>query len=387
MINISIISRIKTLFTKPDKCTQFKLVNEIGNGFYIWNGKIFESDIVRSCIRPTARNVGKLEPKHIRGDTSNPDAYMRFLLSDPNPYMSQQQLQEKLCRQLLLNNNAFALIVRDENEFPIAIYPINAVSGEALYDDIGNLYIKFYLQNGKQFTFSYSDIIHLRQDFNSNDVFGSSPVKALAPLMEIVGTMDKGIVSAINNGSAVKWLLRFTTAMRPEDLKRQAKEFSNSYLSSESDGSGVAAVDSKAEAKQITPNDYVPNASQMDRTTRRIYNLFGIDENIIQSKYDENQWNAYYENIIEPIAIDLSNEYTRKLFTRKQRGYGNRIIFESMNLQYASMATKLNLTQLVDRGIMTPNEVRKVINFPPIDGGDVALLRKDTGTLNGGENI
>ena len=38
----------------------------------------------------------------------------------------------------------------------------------------------------------------------------------------------------------------------------------------------------------------------------------------------------YYESEIEPIAMQLSSEFTRKLFTRKQRGFGNKIIFASI---------------------------------------------------------
>ena len=121
----------------------------------------------------------------------------------------------------------------------------------------------------------------------------------------------------------------------------------------------------------------------MDKTTQRIYSIFGTNDKIVQSKYTEDEWNAYYESQIEPIGINLSDEYTRKLFNRKQRSFGNSIIFESSNLQYASMSTKLGLVQFLDRGTMTPNEVRALFNYAPIDGGDVPLLRKDTGTLGG----
>ena len=52
---------------------------------------------------------------------------------------------------------------------------------------------------------------------------------------------------------------------------------------------------------------------------------------------------------------------------------------------FASVKTKLDLVQFVDRGIMTPNEVRGLLNMAPIQGGDKALLRKDTGRLEEGE--
>ncbi len=120
----------------------------------------------------------------------------------------------------------------------------------------------------------------------------------------------------------------------------------------------------------------------MKETMQRIYSFFNTNEKIVQSKYDENEWNSYYESEIEPLATQMSGEFTRKLFSRKERGFGNKIIFEASNLQYASMSTKLDLLQMVDRGAMTPNEWRKVMNMGPIEGGDKAIRRLDTAVVN-----
>lgn len=46
------------------------------------------------------------------------------------------------------------------------------------------------------------------------------------------------------------------------------------------------------------------------------------------------------------------------------------------------MNTKLQLTQMVDRGIMTPNEVREVFGYEPYDGGDEFIRRLDTRPTN-----
>ena len=48
--------------------TSFKLINDLGDGFYTWNGSIYKSDIVRACIRPKARAIGKLVAKHVRSN-------------------------------------------------------------------------------------------------------------------------------------------------------------------------------------------------------------------------------------------------------------------------------------------------------------------------------
>jgi len=365
---------------------RLELVVERGNGFYSWRGDLYQSDIVRSCIRPKAKAIGKLVAKHIREATNgpliNPEPYMRFLLEEPNPYMTGQMMQEKLATQLALNNNAFALVIRDENGYPYQIYPIPCVSAEAQYDKTGNLQLKFWLKNGKSKTFDYRDIIHLRRDFNDNDIFGDRPAEAITSLMEIVNTTDQGIVKAIRNSNVIKWLLKFKQVLRPEDIDKNVQDFVKNYLSIDSNSGGAAAADAKYDIEQVKPESYVPNAAQMDRTLARIYSFFNTNENIVQSKYSEDQWNAYYESEIEPDATQMSGEYTRKLFTRKERGFGNRIIFEASSLQYASMSTKLNLLQMVDRGAMTPNEWRNVMNMGPIEGGDKPIRRLDTAVVN-----
>lgn len=367
---------------------EYKLVTNYGNGFFGWNGKVYESDIIRSAIEVKATTIGKAVAKHIRsgaGDSIavNPDVYIQFLLSDPNPLMSGQMLQEKMITQLELNNNAFAFVQNDANGMPTAIWPIVANSVEAIQDNQGNLYLKFYMPNAQTYIFPYSQVIHLRKDFNKDEIFGESNGPTLAPLMEIVTTTDQGIVSAIKNSAAVRWLLKFNTAMRPEDIEKNTKAFVASYLQTQKDQDsiGAAGVDAKTDATQLQPTDFVPNAKQMDATVDRIYSIFHTNKAIVQSSYTENQWISYYESQIEPVIRQMSEQWTSRLFNRRQRSFGNSIVFESSDLSYASMQTKLSLVQLVDRAVMTPNELRGFFNLSPVPDGDKMLLRKDTGTV------
>ncbi|EPR12491.1 phage portal protein [Ruminiclostridium papyrosolvens] len=380
---MSIFSRFTN---KSPQTTRYEMVTETGNGFYMWNGKLFQSDIVRSCIRPKTKAIGKLVAKHIRTDKTgiqvNPDAYLRFLLEEPNPYMTGQVMQEKLATQLALNNNAFAVIIRDEFGYPVEIYPIPATTVEAIYDNTANLFLKFYFKNGNRSIFPYSDIIHLRQDFNDNDIFGESPAAALTSLMDIINTTDQGIIKAVKNGAVIKWLLKFSSSLRPEDLKKNAQDFVDNYLSIESTTMGVGAVDSKADIQRVEPKDYVPNAMIVDKVTQRVYSFFNTNEKIVQSKFSEDEWNAYYESEIEPLALQLSGEYTRKIFSRRERGFGNKIYFEASNLQWASLKTKLELLQMVDRGALTPNEWRETMSLAPLQGGNDPVRRLDTAVVN-----
>jgi HK97 family phage portal protein len=378
------LALFKRFKNKDVSVTKYQLVVDNGGGFYSWNGKLYHSDLVRSAIRQKARACGKARAKHVRSQAEgaplvNPEVYMRFLLEEPNPIMSGQLLVEKMITQLELNHNAFAYINRDLNGYPTEIYPIIAFATEALQDKQGNLYLRFSLRNGQIVTFNYMDIIHLRKDFNENEIFGDSNAEALSGLMEIVNTTDQGIVKAIKNSNIIRWLLKFNQTLRPEDIRKNTNEFVKNFLDVEtSESSGAAAVDAKMDAQQVEPKDYVPNEKQMDNTVKRIQSFFNTNEKIVQGNYSEDEWISYYESAIEPELLQMSSEFTKKLFSRRERGFGNKIVFESSNLTFASMATKLNLVNYVDRGIMTPNEVREVLNMAPLDGGDQAIRRLDT---------
>lgn len=373
---------------KPSSGNVLKMVTLRNGQFFCFDGKLYESDIVRACIRPKAKAIGKLVGKHIRDDPKtgglkvNPDANIRFLLSEPNPYMTGQQMQEKVANQLCLNNNAFILVVRDENGKPMQLYPVPCVSVEAKYNDSGELFLKFLYGNGKTGVFRYSDIIHLRQDYNDNDIFGTSPLPVLTPLMNLIGTMDQGIVNAIRNSNVIRWLISFRQSMRDEDIKRYVQNFVDNYLAVESTTFGAAGIDSKADIQRIEPKDYVPNALQTEKVVDRLYSYWGTNKKIVQSSYTEDEWIAYYESEIEPVVVQMYQTYTVALFSRKERGYGNRIVFEANNLQCASLTTKLAFQAMVDRGAMTPNEWRETMNLAPIEGGDQPIRRLDTQVVN-----
>jgi len=370
-----------------------ELMQQIGNNYLSWNGTIYNSDIVRSCIRPKVKATGKLVAKHLRETIDqeghvdlkvNPSNAMKLLLEEPNPLMTGQMLQEKLATQLCLNSNAFALIIRDDMGNPVEIYPVVARTAEAVYSESGRLSLRFVMNNNKIYTFPYEDIIHLRQDFNENDIFGTPIAPVLTPLLDVVTTTDQGVINAIKNSSIIRWLLKFSNSMRKEDLKSQAKDFADNFLAT-SEGMGVAAVDAKADATQINPTDYVPNAAQMDRTTKRIFDLFNTNEAIVSSDYTENQYNSYFDAEVEPVLIQLGGEYTRKLFTRRERVFGNKIVFEASSWDSASISTKLNLQAMVDRGALTPNEWRATFNLAPVPGGDDPIRRLDTAAVDSSE--
>ncbi|WP_285122488.1 phage portal protein [Lactococcus petauri] len=371
--------------------TSFKMIDEPSSGFVGFGQNVYEADIVRSAVRPLATAIGKTIPKHRFGDKINPTLPVSMVLNEPNAIMSMQMLLEKTIWQYRVNGNAFIYVEKGDDGKPIALYPIVSQSLELLINPTGEYFIKFILRDGKEYTFKYRDLIHIRNDFTSNEVLGDSLAPSLLPLLEVVQTTDQGIISAIKNSNVVKWLLKFNQTLRPEDIKSNTKQFVDDFLRTDSEGIGAAGVDSKADAIQVQPYSYVPEKEQSAATRQRILDLFNTNNHIVQSDFSENQWIAYYETQIEPVLLQLSDTFTKAFFSRRERALGNSIMFESNNLQFASMQTKLQMVGWLDRGVMTINEYRMIaLGLEPVEGGDARLLRKDTDRLgqeknNGGE--
>jgi len=395
---MSLLERIRKAFHGDANAGEvYKMITVANDSFFAYDGKIYKSDIVRACIRPYVRAMGKTVAKHVLetededGNKTikvNPSMYMRIMLQEPNPYMTFQMLTEKVAWQLKLNGNAFILIVRDENGIPRQLYPLPATGAIADWTEDAELVIKFYFGNGKVYQFRYRDLIHLRGDFFRHDIMGDNIAESLVPLMESVTVMDKGIIEAIKSSAIIRWILKLNGGFRKEDIKQYAEDFAADYLSIESStGIGVAATDTKAELKQVEPKNYVPNAAQQDRQKERILEFFNTNEEIVQSKEDGDVWNSYFEQQVEPDVKQMSDEYTRKIFSQRQRAFGNYILFEAYNLQMASLKDKLALADMVDRGALTPNEWRYTMGFGPVEGGDVPIRRLDTAVVNQIKNL
>ena len=115
----------------------------------------------------------------------------------------------------------------------------------------------------------------------------------------------------------------------------------------------------------------------MNYINSNLFSYFGINEDILQNKFNEDIWNAFYEGEIEPFAIQVSLAMTNMLFSSKEKSFNNYIHFIANRLQYASNKTKLEVSQtLFDRGIFGTHDVADIWNMPKT-GENTKYIRKE----------
>lgn len=345
--------------------------------FTAWSGDAYANDIYRGAVDAIARNAAKLKGSHVitysdHTRTDKDGRLNRLLQVQPNPYMSAFDLLYKLVTHYYLYNNAFAFLQRDERGNLLGIYPMGAANVEFMADSAGTLYCQFSFRNGRSALLPYSDIIHLRRNFNENDLLGD-PNNALTPALELAHTQNEGIVNGIKSSANIRGILKFIQIMAPDKLKAEKDRFVSDYLQIANSG-GIVAVDQKMEYVPLTVTPAVIDDKQLAAVKTKIYDYLGISEAIVNSSYTEDQWAAFYESTLEPLAVQLSLEFTRKLFNDREQAFGNSIIFESGRLQFSSNATKVNLIkELIPYGLLTINQALEILNLPSIEGGDKRL--------------
>lgn len=367
------------LFKPKWKKENFQTFQELGtyrSVFSIFDGNIYKNDLVRSCIRPLAEITSKASAKCTNADVQR-------VLKRPNQFMNESEFLKK-CRNLLeIKNTLFVLIQRDDRLKLTGLYPVPYKSFEAVQTATGQIFIKFAFDSllVNSMVAPLEDLAMIRKDYIFSDIAGEDNAPLVSPL-SLITTTNEGVGNAVKATANLRGILKSTKAMlKPEDVKEQKDRFVKDYMSLENEG-GIASLDSTQEFIPISMNPTVTSSEQMKEFRENIFRYFGVNDKIIMSDFTETSFEYFYESRIEPFLIALSLELTQKIFTNRELGFKNEIIYESNKLQFASFATKLNFVSLVDRGAMTPNEWREIFNLPPIDGGDEPIRRLDTVAIN-----
>lgn len=377
MEKIELRSMIRNIFGKitggQDGLTRAKLLNGWANDYAPFDGEAYDTATGRNCIDTVARHAGKLHPRHIvrkNGNiVKNADSKLQYLLSTrPNWLMTASEFIEKIVAQYYCYNNLFVYIQRDMNGNVEALWPLNFNNLELFEDKKGNLYCRFTFGTGEQATVPYEEMIHIRRHFNRDDVFGDPEGKILREDINLLKAVKTAVINVVKNFHKLRGIIQWTGTVRPEDQESMWQKFVNSFAGP-SNGSGIGSLDNRGKFQQLTTDTQTFDASQMTFARDNLYKYFGVSEGIVSGKFKEEEYQAFYESVIAPISIKLSQEFTEKIFTPKERGFGNAIVFEGNRLAYMSTASKVKIAEaMIPAGAIKRNEIRELFGYAGLPG-------------------
>jgi len=352
----------------------FKTMNAYTPSFNTYQGGLYEMELTRSVINAFATAVSKLKPEFTGSAYQSLGKKMQF---QPNPYMDTTKFLYRLATILSVNTTAFIVpLYADDYKTIVGYYPILPTRTEVV-EVGGDPWLRYTFNNGNKAAIELSQVGILTQYQYKNDFFGDTN-SPLMPTLQLMDIQKQGMEEAIKQSANIRFMAKLGQTIRPEDIEKERNRFSKQNLSSDNK-SGVMMFDSKySEVKQIDSNPYVIDDKQMEQIKTNVFNYFGVNENIIQNKFSEDEWNAFYEGKVEPFGLQLGLVMTNMTFTAKEVAFGNQIMFTANRMQYASNATKLKVSsQLFDRGILSTNDVMDIWNMAHVEDGDKRFIRRE----------
>ena len=350
--------------------TQFQLLSGWNSQFTTLPEGTYNSKVARQAIDRIATHCAKLVPKHIKGSITNRiNGDINFLLShQPNPINNTFDFIYRVISLLYTDCNAFVYIAKDNDGFITGFYPVLATNYDLIQDTNKTIYLKFDFINGQTYMIPYFELIHLRLFYNRNDIFGTSN-KVLKTDIETAHTASEGIKNAIKTTSNLKGILQYENSMlKNKDLVKTKEDFVKDFLNLENE-SGIAALDAKAKFQEVNLKPITLDKDQWERVNNNIFEYFGINEKIINNSFTEEEWNAFYEGVIEARAIQMGQAFTNKIFKIASIKEGHQIVFTANRLQYASLKTKIDLLKVVAPWAMLKvDEGREILDLPPLGG-------------------
>ena len=342
---------------------------------------IYASDVVVQALKCIVDEVKKLNPKHVRYVGSDPSPVkgnVQDVLDNPNPLMTTSEFLEKVTWLLLMNYNVFIIPTfytwvdektGAEKRFYESLYPINPTQVDFIEDASGRLFVTFWFWNGEKTTVAYDNVIHIKYNYSVNEYMGGNKMGQPdnAPLLETLKlnqTLLQGIAKAMKASYAVNGVVKYNTLMDDGKTEKAIADLQAKLANNES---GFLPLDLKADFTPIDKKAQLVDATTLKFIDEKILRNWGIPLAILTGDYTKEQFEAFFQKSIEPLVIAISQAFTKKMFTSREKSFGNRIELLTKNLIFMTVSQTLEMINiLAPTGAMYENEKRVALGLAPL---------------------
>ena len=370
------------LFHKAPKDRKFaQTLNGLAPVYTSFGSDIYASDVVQQALKCIVDEMKKLNPMHVRYINNDPNPVkgsVQDVLENPNELMTTSEFIEKTTWLLLLNYNAFIIPTYytwiddktgQERRYYESLYPIKPDQVDFIEDANGRLYVKFYFWNGENTTIPYDDVIHLKYNYSVNqymggDEFGQPNHKPLLNTLQLNDQLLKGVAKAMNASYTINGVVKYNTLLDDGKTETALKELERKLANSES---GFLPLDMKAEFTPLERRTQIVDENTLKFVDEKILRNWGISLPILTGDYDKEQYEAFYQKALEPLIKTFSQGFTKKMFTKREKAFKNRVEFYPEDLIFMTTAQKIELVNMLSpTGAMFENEKRTIFGLMPL---------------------
>lgn len=370
------------LFRRPPKEKKFAPTFTGETPIYSQFGtNIYASDVVQQALKCIVDEMKKLNPTHVRYKGNDPvpvKSTVQDVLNNPNQLMTTSEFLEKVCWLLLMNYNCFIIPTYytwvddktgQERRYYESLYPINPTQVDFIEDASGRLFVTFWFWNGFQTTIPYDDVIHIRYNYGVNqymggNAFGQPDHEALLQTLELNNNLLQGIAKAMKASYAVNGIVKYNTLLDNGKTESALKELEQKLKNSES---GFLPLDLKAEFTPLEHKSALVDKPTLEFVDSKILRTWGVPISILTGDYTKETYEAFYQKVLEPLALAISQAFTKKLFTDREKAFGNRVELYPKDLIFMTVSQTLEMINILSpTGGLFENEKRVALGLRPL---------------------
>ena len=343
---------------------------------------IYASDVVQQALKCIVDEIKKLNPQHVRYVNSDPipvnNSTIQAVLNEPNEIMTTSEFLEKITWLLLMNYNVFIIPVYDtwidektgaERRNYRALYPIQPTTINFIEDNSGRLFVQFFFANGYDTTIPYSDCIHWKYNYSVNtymggDLTGNPDHGPLLKTLQLNEDLRQGIAKAMQASYSINGVIKYNTLIDDGTMQKNLAEFENKL---QNNASGFLPIDLKADVTPFKREIELVDSDTLKFIDEEILRNFGVPLNILTGAFSKEDYEAFYQKSLEPLIKSLSQAITKKVFTSREKAFGNRVELYPKELIFMSVSQTLEMVNtLAPTGAMYENEKRVALGLRPL---------------------
>lgn len=343
---------------------------------------IYASDVVQQALKCIVDEMKKLNPTHVRynGNDSVPvkGSTIQDVLREPNPLMTTSEFIEKTTWLLMMNYNVFIMPVYRtwidqktgvERRYYEALYPLKPIQADFIEDASGRLFVHFFF-GMYDTTIPYDDLIHIKYNYSVNQYMGGNELgqpdhTALLETLNLNKSLLDGVAKAMNASYAVNGVVKYNTLMDDGKTLEAVKELERKLARNES---GILPLDMKAEFTPLPRDVKLIDENTLKFVDEKILRNFGVPLCILTGDYTKEQFEAFYQKTLENLIISFGQAFTKKLFTEREKAFGNRIEFYPKELIFMSVDQTLKMIEILSpTGSLYENEKRTALGLKPME--------------------
>ncbi|EPY4202383.1 phage portal protein [Klebsiella pneumoniae] len=353
------------------------------SGKVVTADKIIRLSTVWACVRLLSESVSTLPLKiyERQSDGSrklaqNNPAY-QILCRRPNPEMTPSRFMLMIVASICLRGNAFVekLYIGSKLVSLVPLLPQNMVVKRL---DSGKLQYT-YTENSVKRIIPVDRMMHIR-GFGLDGVCGMMPTMAGVDVFGAAMSVDEAAAKIFENGLQSTGFLSSKTALNKEQRERLRQNL-QSFIGSKNAGK-LMVLENELTYQNVTMN---PEAAQLlesrSFSIEEICRWFRVPPFMVGHTTKQSSWASSLEGMnmlflthtLRPLLVNIEQEISRCLLNSDEDLFAEFSVEGLLRADSAGRAAYY--TSALQNGWMSRNDVRRLENMPPIEGGDIYTVQ------------